>query len=304
MRGRTHVILFYAHLPALCISPTTGYQGCASLNARRRQEVSAMAVTGSMPRTRGVLSGLLLILLGAWGALAPFVGPYFHYAYTPDRTWAYTSGRLWLEVAPGLAAVLGGLVVLTSRSRVVGGLFAFLAALGGAWFVAGAAITAQFVRNGSINPGVPVGAAAGGTATSTRQFLEGLGFFTGTGVLIVFFAALALGRFTLAATADSSQAGDQEPWTGRGVPAEQPEQDRYAAAHEDYPTMTSQYPPGGQPAPSGPDQSAPDQSQHSREQFPAPTGQVPAPTPTEQFPAAPGQSPASTEQAPSAAPPD
>src|ERR1039457_3724631 len=193
MRDSPHVTTICAHLPALCITGCPpGTRAVQVLMLLLRREWSAMTYATGMRRTRGGLSGLLLILLGAWGALAPFVGPYFHYAYTPDRTWAYTSGRLWLEVAPGLAAVLGGLVVLTSRSRVVGGLFAFLAALGGAWFVAGAAITAQFVRNGSINPGVPVGAAAGGTATSTRQFLEGLGFFTGTGVLIVFFAALAL----------------------------------------------------------------------------------------------------------------
>jgi hypothetical protein len=31
-----------------------------------------------VPRSRGVLSGLLLVLLGAWGALVPFVGPDFH----------------------------------------------------------------------------------------------------------------------------------------------------------------------------------------------------------------------------------
>ena len=48
-----------------------------------------------VPRSRGALSGVLLVLLGAWGALVAFVGPYFHYAFTPDRAWAYTSGRLW-----------------------------------------------------------------------------------------------------------------------------------------------------------------------------------------------------------------
>ena len=36
-----------------------------------------------MPRSRGAVSGLLLIILGVWGALIPFVGPYFHFAYTP-----------------------------------------------------------------------------------------------------------------------------------------------------------------------------------------------------------------------------
>ena len=39
---------------------------------------------------RGRLIGLLLMLLGGWGALVPFVGPYFGYAYTPDKAWVYT----------------------------------------------------------------------------------------------------------------------------------------------------------------------------------------------------------------------
>ena len=39
-----------------------------------------------MPRSRGAVSGLLLVILGAWGALIPFVGPHFNFAYTPDRT--------------------------------------------------------------------------------------------------------------------------------------------------------------------------------------------------------------------------
>jgi hypothetical protein len=47
------------------------------------------------PRSRGQTSGgLLLMLLGAWGALIPFVGPYFDHAYTPDTAWTSTSGRL------------------------------------------------------------------------------------------------------------------------------------------------------------------------------------------------------------------
>ena len=53
-----------------------------------------------IPRSRGALSGVLLILLGAWGGLIPFIGPYFHYAYTPPSAWSYTPGRFWLEILP------------------------------------------------------------------------------------------------------------------------------------------------------------------------------------------------------------
>ena len=31
-----------------------------------------------VPRSRGAICGLLLVLLGVWGALIPLVGPYFH----------------------------------------------------------------------------------------------------------------------------------------------------------------------------------------------------------------------------------
>ena len=79
-------------------------------------------MTGMMrvPRSRGVLTGMLLVVLGAWGGLIPFVGPHFHYAYTPDSTWTYTSGRLLLEILPGAATALGGLIVLISKFRPAG----------------------------------------------------------------------------------------------------------------------------------------------------------------------------------------
>lgn len=259
-----------------------------------------MTYATGMRRTRGGLSGLLLILLGAWGALVPFVGPYFHYAYTPDRTWAYTSGRLWLEVVPGLATVLGGLIVLTTRSRMWGCCGAFLAALAGAWFVVGAAVTAQFVKSASIRPGVPVGTSAGAAASSLRQFLEGLGFFTGTGILIVFFAALALGRFSATSAAADSDIDDdglaggtatgdlagQQTWPPRQAPAaEQDSPQTFPPSQDQYPTTTSQYPAGSQPSPAG--QAPPQQDLFNRpqEQYPTTTGQLPASSATGQFPA-------------------
>ena len=249
-----------------------------------------MTYATGMRWTRGGLSGVLLILLGAWGALVPFVGPYFHYAYTPDHAWAYTSGRLWLEIAPGVAAVLGGLIVLLTRSRLWGCCGAFLAALAGAWFVVGAAVTAQFVKSGSIRPGLPVGTSAGAAASSLRQFLEGLGFFTATGLLIVFFAALALGRFSASsAAAEADLGGDgliggtasQQTWPPRQSPAEQENQETFPASQDQYPTATSQYPAGSQPSPAG--QAPPRQDVFSRpqEQYPTTTGQFPASPPSE-----------------------
>ena len=53
-----------------------------------------------MPRSKGAASGLLIVLLGLWGGLIPFVGPSFDYGFTPDDTWQWTDGRLFLEVLP------------------------------------------------------------------------------------------------------------------------------------------------------------------------------------------------------------
>jgi hypothetical protein len=150
------------------------------------------------PIGRGRGSGALLVLLGTWGALVPFVGPMFGYAYTPDKAWAYTAGRLWLSVLPGAVTLLGGLLVLASaRAAAVG---AVLAALAGAWFVIGPAVTALVFPSGSVSPGTPVG-TSGPFGVTTMHFLEGLGFFYGLGVVIVFFAALALGKSAAARAA-------------------------------------------------------------------------------------------------------
>ena len=123
------------------------------------------------------MSGVLLILLGAWGGLAPFVGPYFHFAYSPDKAWAYTSGRLYLSIVPGAAALLGGLMVVSTGHRAVGVLGSLLAALGGVWFIVGSSVTVLVVKNGSIRPGFPVAGPLGPLSSATRQFLEGLGLF-------------------------------------------------------------------------------------------------------------------------------
>jgi hypothetical protein len=143
------------------------------------------------PRSRGALCGVLLVLLGAWGALIPFIGPYFHYAYTPDRAWVYTSGRLWLEVLPGIGAALGGLIVIISAYRHMAMFGGWLAAFSGAWFALGTALRPVWNGTGSgPTAGTPVG------STMMRMW-EQIGFFTGLGVLVVLMAAVALGRFSV-----------------------------------------------------------------------------------------------------------
>jgi hypothetical protein len=154
-----------------------------------------------VPRTRGALSGFLLVLLGAWGALIPFIGPYFHYAFTPDKAWAYTSGRLYLEILPGAAAVLGGLILLGSALRPTAIFGAGLATLAGAWFALGTLFQPLGPGSGWFTAGTPVG------GTILLRVTEQIGFFTGLGVAIVFVGAVALGRLSVVGLVDARLAG-------------------------------------------------------------------------------------------------
>jgi hypothetical protein len=140
-----------------------------------------------MRRSRGAFSGFLLILLGLWGALIPFIGPYFHFAYTPDKAWTYNTGRLWLELLPGAAVFVGGFLLMIAKGRHTALFGALLAVAAGAWFTLGPVLSPLWNNH----------VAMGGSPASTtvyRQIMEQLGFFTALGVVIVFVAATALGR--------------------------------------------------------------------------------------------------------------
>ena len=87
--------------------------------------------------------GLLLIALGAWGAIVPFVGPEFGYPFPAgsDReSWDWTASTWQLSLLPGIAAAYGGLILLglLGTVRFAPALGALIALAAGAWFVLGA----------------------------------------------------------------------------------------------------------------------------------------------------------------------
>jgi len=171
-----------------------------------------------VPRTRGAGSGLMLILLGAWGALIPFVGPYFHFAYTPDAAWTWTWGRFFLEIVPGVATVLGGLILMISAFRPVAMFGAALAAAAGAWFVVGSLLGPVWTSYAAVGGGVPAALDPGQpTGGPLHMVAEHLSFFTALGVVIVFVAAVAFGRLAIIGARDARLA------SGRGVTWEKPD---------------------------------------------------------------------------------
>ncbi|GAS98486.1 uncharacterized protein RMCC_5451 [Mycolicibacterium canariasense] len=152
----------------------------------------------AIPRSRGAASGLLVMILGAWGALAPFIGPYLHFAYTPDQAWTWTGARGWLEVLPGAVAVLGGLLLLMSGNRATAMLGGWLAVAAGAWFVIGRSFTATLALG-------DIGAPATGLDSQQVLLLE-LTFFTGLGTLIAVLGGMAVGRLSVRSVRDMSYA--------------------------------------------------------------------------------------------------
>jgi hypothetical protein len=165
-----------------------------------------------MPRSRGAASGFLLILLGAWGALIPFAGPYFDFAFTPDQEWTWTTARGWLEVLPGAATVIGGLLLLGSRNRATAMLGGWLTVLAGAWFVVGRALAGPL---GIGDVGAPV------AATDTQRVWLELTYFYGLGSLIIFLGAVALGRLSVRTARDVAFA--QRPFAATVQPQPQPQ---------------------------------------------------------------------------------
>jgi len=141
-------------------------------------------------RSRGAASGFLLVLLGIWGAIIPFIGPYFHYAYTPDTSWTYTTTRLWLEILPGAAVFLGGVLLMIATGRHIAMLGAALAAAGGAWFALGTVLSPLWSTGHVTLGGSPV------ATTTLMRVMEQIGFFTGLGVAVAIVAGMALGRIS------------------------------------------------------------------------------------------------------------
>jgi hypothetical protein len=149
-----------------------------------------MAGMLQMRRSRGAASGFLLALLGIWGAIIPFIGPYFHYAYTPDTDWTYNTARLWLEILPGAAVFLGGVLLIIATGRHIALFGAGLAALAGGWFVLGTMLSPLWSAGHVTLGGTPV------ATTTLMRIMEQVGFFSGLGAVVILFAAMAIGRIS------------------------------------------------------------------------------------------------------------
>jgi hypothetical protein len=142
----------------------------------------------TMPMSLGMV-GILMILLGVWGGIVPYVGPIFGYSADGSSSWVWNSSHGILALVPGAAGVVAGLIVLSraSRSTVGGGRIGLafaglLATAAGGWFVIGPPAwrvihsTTYFV-----------------SAAPLRELAFVVGYSLGVGLLLVWCGAFVVG---------------------------------------------------------------------------------------------------------------
>jgi hypothetical protein len=144
-------------------------------------------------RTHGIGSGILLVLLGAWVAAVPYIGPHFHYSVGATQTWHWTAGRVWLSLVPGVVTIVAGAVLVVASRRGTLVAASSVAVLAGIWIVIGPQ-TSQ-LWHGTMQ----AGPAAGGVH---RRLLEVLGYSLLSGCLIAVVASFTLGRSSVASVGD------------------------------------------------------------------------------------------------------
>lgn len=176
-----------------------------------------------VPRSHGVVVGGLLLLLGLWGGLAPFLGPYAGFGFTPNSPWAFTWGRLWLEIVPAAITVLAALALLFSGNRVTGVWMSWLAVLAGTWFVLGGPVS-RLWHGGTSQAGTPTG-------DTFIQVMQQIGLFLGLGAVIVFLGAVALTRFTFTTARPRRARTDADAY---------PESSTHDATHAHEPVHTAE----------------------------------------------------------------
>jgi len=170
-----------------------------------------------LSRTTGAGAGLLVLVLGLWAGFISFVGPYFHYGFSPDTTWHFTLDRLWLNILPAAAVVLGGLLMIGAVTRSAGVFGSWLALLGGVWLLLGpsASLFWSHTAPGVLQSGI--GTPLGG---HDRVAAEMIGVFYGVGALVTMMSAFAVGRFALAAPVAAGAAAGTAAAVDRGAPEE------------------------------------------------------------------------------------
>lgn len=132
-------------------------------------------------------TGLIIMVLGAWAGILPYVGPLFGYRMDNTSAWTWTTPHWELNLAAGALVFLGGMFILFGwrPTAVFGG---WLSLIGGAWIVVGPMFATLWLH----------GQDQTRVASATWQSaMRPLGYHYGTGLVIVALSAWVIGRRVL-----------------------------------------------------------------------------------------------------------
>jgi hypothetical protein len=169
---------------ALATNRTRGTR--SHTGARRVSEADSESV---YERPAGAaLTGLMAVIVGAWGAVAGYVGPYFGFRPVAHATWVTNLDNGLLHLAPGAVAAGAGLMLMAfgpARRSVRGGglmLPALLLLAAGAWFVIGPVAWPTFESGPAFTP----------LLSPTRNLLDVAGASYAPGLVLVMLGGMAL----------------------------------------------------------------------------------------------------------------
>jgi hypothetical protein len=138
--------------------------------------------------TAGIV-GLVAVLVGAWGGIAPYVGHAIHYSADGSATWTWNLHHALLSLLPGAIAVVGGLLLMASAwvrreqpsaLRAIGlGVAAVLLGLGAVWFLIGAFVWPIYFTSNAL-----------ATASPIRTFADVVGYYVAEGLVLAAMAGV------------------------------------------------------------------------------------------------------------------
>jgi hypothetical protein len=133
-------------------------------------------------------AGILAIVISAWAAIVPYIGPTFGYAANGTGSWFWSLSHSLLALVPGAIGIFMGFAIVASSSEVGRGRFSLAAAglillICGAWVAIGP-------LSWTVIYGGPGYFAA---ATPFREFTYQVGSAIGPGLIMAGCGAFAMG---------------------------------------------------------------------------------------------------------------